>query len=62
LASQLLESLEDISEEESDLLWAQEAERRLADYKAGRIEAVPADEVFAGYVLAGSDAAGASKT
>lgn len=47
LASQLLDSLDDISEEESDLLWAQEAERRYAEYKAGNIEAVPADEVFA---------------
>ncbi|HXH41420.1 MAG TPA: addiction module protein [Thermoanaerobaculia bacterium] len=47
LASQLLDSLDDLSEEESDQLWAVEAERRFADYKAGNIEAVPADEVFA---------------
>ena len=47
LASQLLESLDDLSEEESDQLWAQEAERRYAEYKAGRIEAVPSEEVFA---------------
>ena len=46
LASQLLESLDDLSEEESEQLWAQEAERRYAEYKAGRIEAVPAEEVF----------------
>lgn len=46
LASQLLESLEDISEEESDALWAVEGERRFAEYKAGKIKAVPADEVF----------------
>lgn len=46
LASRLLESLGDLSEDESDQLWAREAERRYADYKAGRIEAVPADEVF----------------
>ncbi|HSY47446.1 MAG TPA: addiction module protein [Thermoanaerobaculia bacterium] len=46
LASQLLDSLDDLSEEESDQLWAVEAERRFADYKAGNIEAVPADEVF----------------
>jgi putative addiction module component (TIGR02574 family) len=47
LASQLLDSLDDISEEESDQLWALEAERRYAEYKAGNIEAVPAEEVFA---------------
>ena len=47
LASQLLDSLDDLSEEENDQLWAEEAERRFADYKAGKIEAVSADEVFA---------------
>ena len=46
LASQLLDSLDDLSEEENDQLWAQEAERRYAEYKAGNIEAVSADEVF----------------
>jgi putative addiction module component (TIGR02574 family) len=47
LASQLLDSLDDLTEEENDLLWAHEAERRFAEYKAGRIEAIPAEEVFA---------------
>jgi putative addiction module component (TIGR02574 family) len=47
LASQLLDSLDDLSEEENEQLWAQEGERRYAEYKAGNIEAVPADEVFA---------------
>ena len=47
LASQLLDSLDDLTEEENDQLWAQEADRRYAEYKAGNIEAVPADEVFA---------------
>jgi putative addiction module component (TIGR02574 family) len=47
LASRLLDSLDELSEEESDRLWAEEAERRYADYKAGNIDAVPADEVFA---------------
>jgi putative addiction module component (TIGR02574 family) len=46
LASQLLDSLDDLSEEENEQLWAQEAERRYAEYKAGRIEAVPSEEVF----------------
>jgi len=47
LASELLDSLEEISEEEADPLWAEEGERRYAEYKAGRIESVPADDVFA---------------
>jgi len=47
LASQLLESLDDLSEEENDQLWAKEADRRYAEYKAGNIEAISADEVFA---------------
>jgi putative addiction module component (TIGR02574 family) len=47
LASQLLDSLDDLSEEESDQLWAAEAERRYAAYQAGDMEAVPADEVLA---------------
>jgi putative addiction module component (TIGR02574 family) len=47
LASRLLDSLEEISEEESDALWAEEAERRYAAYKGGEIKAVPAEQVFA---------------
>jgi putative addiction module component (TIGR02574 family) len=47
LASQLLESLDDLSEEEAEQLWAAEAERRFAEYQAGKIDSVPADEVFA---------------
>jgi putative addiction module component (TIGR02574 family) len=47
LASRLLDSLEEISEEESDALWAEEAERRYAAYKGGEIKAVLAEQVFA---------------
>jgi putative addiction module component (TIGR02574 family) len=47
LASQLLDSLDDLSEEESDQLWAHEAEQRFADYKAGKLDAISAEEVFA---------------
>jgi putative addiction module component (TIGR02574 family) len=47
LARQLLDSLDDLSEAENEQLWAAEAERRYAEYKAGNIESVPADEVFA---------------
>lgn len=42
-----LPSADDLSEEESDQLWAAEAERRYAEYKAGNIGAVDAEEVFA---------------
>ena len=45
LAERLLASLEEISEEEAEQLWAEEAERRLKEYRAGRAQAVPADEV-----------------
>jgi putative addiction module component (TIGR02574 family) len=47
VAGELLDSLDDLSEEENDQLWAAEAERRFADYKAGKIEAVSSEEVFA---------------
>ncbi len=47
LAKQLLDSLDDISEEENNKLWAEEAERRYDEYKAGKIKAIPAEEVFA---------------
>jgi putative addiction module component (TIGR02574 family) len=47
LASRLLDSLEEISEEESDALWAEEAERRYTAYRAGDIKAVPSEQVFA---------------
>src|SRR3954453_21647213 len=47
LARELLDSLDNLSEEENDQLWAEEAERRYAEYKAGNIRASDADEVFA---------------
>ena len=47
LASQLLDSLDDLSDQQNEQLWATEAERRYAEYKAGKIAAVDADEVFA---------------
>ena len=46
MASELLASLDNISEEENEQLWLEEAERRYSEYKAGRIKAVPAEEVF----------------
>ena len=47
LATQLLHSLEDISEQDTDALWAEEAELRYSEYKAGKVKATPAEEVFA---------------
>lgn len=45
LAEKLLESLDALSEDEAGHLWADEAERRLKEYRAGRTRAVPAEEV-----------------
>jgi len=48
LAQRLLESLDSLSEREIAELWADEAERRLAGYRQGDPEAVPAEEVMRG--------------
>jgi putative addiction module component (TIGR02574 family) len=45
LAEKLLASLDALSEEEAGRLWADEAERRLRDYQAGRSGAVSAGDV-----------------
>ena len=47
LARTLVESLDDLSEEEWDRLWGEEAERRYDEFLAGRAKAFPAEEVFA---------------
>ena len=47
LAKSLLESLEDLSEEECEQLWIEEGEARYADFLAGRTSAIDGDEVFA---------------
>jgi len=47
LAERLLASLEELSEEEAERLWAEEAQRRLEEYRAGRAKAVRAEEVHA---------------
>ena len=46
LAERLLESLDGVSEEEIQELWLDEAERRIHEYRAGRMEAVVSDQVF----------------
>jgi putative addiction module component (TIGR02574 family) len=45
LAERLLASLEELSEEEAERLWAEEAQRRLEEYRAGCAKAVPAEAV-----------------
>jgi putative addiction module component (TIGR02574 family) len=45
LAGRLLESLDDLSEEEIERLWLDEAERRVAAHRAGEMESYPAEEV-----------------
>ena len=45
LAQTLLTSLDELSEEEAEHLWAEEADRRLLEYRAGRAKAVRAEEV-----------------
>lgn len=47
LAEKLLASLEELSEEEAERLWAEEAQWRLDEYRAGRAKAVQADTVHA---------------
>lgn len=46
LAMSLIESLDQGHDEDVEKLWLDEAERRLDDYRSGRIEAIPANEVF----------------
>ncbi|MBI2231166.1 MAG: addiction module protein [Deltaproteobacteria bacterium] len=45
LAEKLLASLEELSEEEAEHLWAEEAQRRLEEHRSGRAKAVRAEEV-----------------
>jgi putative addiction module component (TIGR02574 family) len=47
LAQTLLASLDELSDAEYDQLWAEEAERRYADFVDGRARAVDGDDVFA---------------
>jgi putative addiction module component (TIGR02574 family) len=45
LAERLLASLEELGEEEAERLWAEEAQRRLQEYRTGRASAVGAEQV-----------------
>lgn len=46
LAGKLLMSLDAPSASEVERLWLDEAERRLAEYRTGKVQGVPANEVF----------------
>ena len=45
LADKLLASLDELNDEEAERLWAEEARRRLEEYRAGRAVAVDSEEV-----------------
>jgi hypothetical protein len=47
LASDLLGSLDDLSEPEIERLWIEEAMRRDAELDSGTARSIPADQVFA---------------
>jgi putative addiction module component (TIGR02574 family) len=47
LAEKLLASLDELTEGEADRLWAEEAQRRLDQYRSGQAQAVSADAVHA---------------
>lgn len=46
LAGRLLLSLDEPSESELERLWLEEAERRLREFREGKVRGIPADEVF----------------
>jgi len=46
LAGMLLLSLDEPSTSELERLWLDEAERRLEAYRTGRVQGIPADDVF----------------
>lgn len=47
LARDLLSSLDDLSDEEIERLWLEEAERRREEIESGKVATIPMDEVFA---------------
>lgn len=46
LASDLLRSLDELSETEIERLWLEEAARREAEIEAGTVELIPGDQVL----------------
>lgn len=47
LAHSLVESLEELSREQLETLWLDEAERRDQEMESGKVRGVPGEEVFA---------------
>lgn len=47
LAGMLLESIEDLADEGVEEAWAAEIERRMAEYRAGRVTTIPWSELRA---------------
>jgi putative addiction module component (TIGR02574 family) len=48
LVDQVLHSL-DKPDPEIDRLWLEEAERRLAAYRAGKVQGIPAEDIFGSF-------------
>ena len=46
LAGTRLSSLDEPTDSEVERLWLQEAERRLEDFRKGKVKGIPAEEVF----------------
>ena len=46
LVEKLLKSLNSPSREEVDKAWAEEAERRLDELESGKVQGIPAEQVF----------------
>ena len=46
LAQRLISSLDQEADAEAERLWLEEAERRLADLKSGKVAAIPAERVI----------------
>jgi putative addiction module component (TIGR02574 family) len=47
LAHELLRSLDELSPEEIERLWLDEAERRLRELEEGRVQPIPGEQVLA---------------
>lgn len=47
LAERLMKSLDDAELTEIDQAWIEEAEKRYQELKEGKVQGIPADEVFA---------------
>lgn len=48
VAEELLRSVEQV-DSEIDRLWIEEAERRLAAYRAGKVKGIPAEDIFGSF-------------